>query len=355
MEFYLVPVAVTSEEGVTFPDTIKTNLKIDNGQTVEILARKESNGIEGSGTNTPVGIRRKYSFPLPDDAAGNLVVHLPGVSHTRYIITGVEPGTGGGEVAGDASFDFNALYSMYQPYLDNISAYEPMYFLVGANPEKSKFQLSFKYRFLNPDSPIAEKSPWLTGFHFGYTQTSFWDIHEESAPFSDTSYCPELFWLSKNVLDQSAGLLKGVFFQTGLQHHSNGRDGSESRSTNYLYLKPTFIFFDASSKFGVEISPKLWGYLDNDDATNPDIMDYHGYFEVEAKAGFADSIVFGSTLRFASEGLSYRLDLSYPLHRFVNNTFGLYFYAQYSDMLGESFLDYDERNRSLRLGLAIVR
>ena len=33
----------------------------------------------------------------------------------------------------------DALFTLYQPYLVNIEAYEPIYFLVGADPSKSKF------------------------------------------------------------------------------------------------------------------------------------------------------------------------------------------------------------------------
>ena len=40
----------------------------------------------------------------------------------------------------------DALFSLYQPYMINISAYEPIYFLFGADPEDSKFQFSLKYR-----------------------------------------------------------------------------------------------------------------------------------------------------------------------------------------------------------------
>ena len=33
----------------------------------------------------------------------------------------------------------DSLFALYQPYLKNIAAYEPMYFLVGTDPEDSKF------------------------------------------------------------------------------------------------------------------------------------------------------------------------------------------------------------------------
>ncbi len=49
-----------------------------------------------------------------------------------------------------------------------------------SNPEDSKFQVSFKYRFFNKKGTLAQKYPWVKGFRFGYTQTSFWDLKSES-------------------------------------------------------------------------------------------------------------------------------------------------------------------------------
>ncbi|MBW2726872.1 MAG: phospholipase A, partial [Deltaproteobacteria bacterium] len=79
----------------------------------------------------------------------------------------------------------------YQPYAGNLYPYQPMYFAMGTDPEKSKFQVSFRYQFIKADGDLAEKHPWVTGFNLAYTQTSFWDLQSESKPFEDTSYKPE--------------------------------------------------------------------------------------------------------------------------------------------------------------------
>ena len=83
-------------------------------------------------------------------------------------------------------------------------------------------------------------------------------------------------------------------------------------------------------------------------------MDYQGYFEIEAKAGYANSFVLGTKYRWASEGQSFQCDLSYPLHRFFNDALDLYLYAEYTNMLAESLLYYTERTHVVRVGLAIV-
>jgi outer membrane phospholipase A len=247
-----------------------------------------------------------------------------------------------------------SLFTLYQPYIKNMSAYDPMYFLVGTDPKKSKFQISIKYQFFNTDNPAAADHPWLKGLHFGYTQTSFWDLSSDSAPFDDTSYKPELFYLTTNIR-KKPNWLQGFYFQSGLQHESNGRGGELSRSTNYFYGKPIFIFYDKTSQFGVQIAPKLWAYFNNDDDTNPDLSDYRGYFDLELKFGKADSFVLGSNLRWASEGPSVQLDLTSPLNLFFFKNMDIYIHAQYVSALAESLLDYTERTHALRFGLAIVR
>jgi phospholipase A1 len=78
-----------------------------------------------------------------------------------------------------------------------LSEHEPMYFVAGSRgPTTARFQLSFKYRIFDPDGWVSDLGlgPALTGLHFGYTQTSIWDLGDESKPFRDTSYKPSFFY-----------------------------------------------------------------------------------------------------------------------------------------------------------------
>ena len=78
----------------------------------------------------------------------------------------------------------------YQPYAFNFYPYHPMYFAVGTDHERSKYQISFRYQFIKAGGSLAERFPAITGFNLAYTQTSFWDLQSESKPFADTSYKP---------------------------------------------------------------------------------------------------------------------------------------------------------------------
>jgi len=254
----------------------------------------------------------------------------------------------------EAYISMDSFFTLYQPYITNIAAYEPIYFLVGTNPKNSKFQIGFKYRFFNPEGSLSKKKSWLKGFHFGYTQTSFWDLSSASAPFEDTSYKPELFFMTTNNRYRPSWV-QGFFLQLGLQHESNGRGGDFSRSTSFAYIKPIFIFYKPQLKWGLQVAPKVWMYVNNNDATNGDLASYRGYFELETKVGKADGFVLGSYIRYADKGFSVQADLTYPLHELLKFNFDLYFHAQYASALAESLIYYQSRTSALRLGFSIVR
>jgi phospholipase A1 len=248
----------------------------------------------------------------------------------------------------------DSLFAQYQPYIGNISPYEPVYFLVGANPENSAFQFSFKYRFFNLESDLVQKYPWMEGFYLAYTQTSFWDLKSDSKPFEDTSYKPEIFFLSKNI-DPAVRVKRRLFIQTGFQHESNGRDEEDSRSTNFAYIKPIFIFYHEPTRLGVQISPKVWTYVSNDDDTNEDLYKYRGYFELEIKTGKFDNFVMISSLRSAQKGNSVKIDLTYPLHQYIFKNLSMHLHVQYTNSLAESLLHYQDRLRAVRIGFTIIR
>jgi phospholipase A1/A2 len=297
-----------------------------------------------------------YELTLPLAIEGTVTMEIPSFENTRTMFS-VQRIASFKEPIPNAtkSREFESLeslYELYQPYLKNIAAYEPMYFLVGANPEKSKFQFSFKYRLFDIDKSLVQDHPWTKGFHLAYTQTSFWDLKSASKPFEDTSYKPEIFFLSPNIRLPWA---TGFFVKSGFQHESNGRGGENSRGTNFLYIKPIYIAYQAKNKLGLLISPKLWAYIANEDENNPDLRDYRGYFDLEIKVGQPDGFVLGSHFRYAKEGGSMELDLTYPLSQFIFKHLNLYFHVQYVNTLAESLLNYRDRTEALRLGFAIVR
>lgn len=298
----------------------------------------------------------QYSLEIPSLVEGTVSMEIPHFK-TAQVMFAVHSGSplkksteGKSESIKFPTLD--SLFELYQPYIKNLSAYHPMYFLVGTDPKQSKFQISFKYRLFDTNSELVQDHPWAEGFHLAYTQTSFWDLRSASQPFEDTSYKPEFFFLSPNLKVPWA---TGLFLKSGFQHESNGRGGEFSRSTNFLYVKPIYIYYWPKHKLGFLVSPKIWAYTINDDVNNLDLNDYLGYFDLEIKAGQADGFVLGSHFRYAKEGGSMELNLTYPLSQFIFKNLNLYFQIQYVNVLAESLLNFRDRTEALRIGFAIVR
>jgi phospholipase A1 len=303
-------------------------------------------------------IKVPYRLQLPEDVHGPVQLQFPQFADTGLNLSVREKLPQEDNVLSwlpqTTDEPLDALIQLYQPYVKNISFYEPMYFLVGTQPEYSKFQLSLKYRLFNPEKSFAKKRSWVKGFHFGYTQTSFWDLASDSAPFEDTSYKPELFYITDRLKTKITAW-NALFLQAGLQHESNGRGGESSRSTNTAYFQPIFIFYNEHDRTGLKITPRVWTYYGNEDENNPDIQKYRGYFNLGVTFGKADSLVIDTKTWWAAEGASVQIDATYPLHTLFFSDLDLYFQVEYANRLAESLLNYKDRTEAFRLGFAIVR
>jgi outer membrane phospholipase A len=238
-----------------------------------------------------------------------------------------------------------------------ISGHEPTYIVFGGNwrgegDYGAKFQVSLKFRMLNPDQP--ESTDWWERFYFAYTQKSVWDLEAESAPFRDSSYKPEMFWDHPTFSPlPSIATLAGL--RLGFGHESNGKDGADSRSINIAYVRPVFTFPSTKSGFIWSFSPKLYGYIDR--ADNPDIADYRGFGDFNFKLRKDDTWEFSALLRKGTQRDygSVQLEASYPFRGFLRQLNG-YLYMQYFNGYGETILDYNRRLPShVGIGLIVVR
>jgi outer membrane phospholipase A len=232
-----------------------------------------------------------------------------------------------------------------------LSALEPVYLLAGFNHGlDARFQLSFKYRLFDPDATPVQWMPALGKLHFGYTQTSIWDLDSDSKPFHDTSYRPSLFWQSR--LDESA--YSPSYLRAGYEHESNGKDMPDSRSIDMLYVQPVLRkdFSDGNSLF---FAPRFYVYLNKNE--NPDIARYRGYADWQGRYGQEHSWMLTGRVRSGISGYgSAQLDLSAPLRKPLFARTGGFFHFQVFVGYGESLLDYNLRSPpQLRIGYSIVR
>ncbi|UZJ44351.1 phospholipase A [Marinimicrobium sp. C6131] len=228
---------------------------------------------------------------------------------------------------------------------------EPMYFVVGSDDEQdtARFQFSFMYRIFDSEGSLVEAAPVLRNMHFAYTQTSVWNLSEESAPFDDTSYRPSFFW----QVDGPGGLFSPDVMRIGYEHESNGQDGLDSRSIDTLFIQP--IWQKPIGDRNLTIIPRLRYYLDKDE--NPDIRDYRGYGDLIIRLGREESWLVDSTLRMGTEGYgSVELGVSFPMSARIFNRAGGFFYVQAFHGYGNTLVDYSQKTDFVvRVGIALVR
>lgn len=352
-----IPVSATSYE--------KLGVRVvGEKQRIELTAHSvksldsDQQNIAGKGF-----LRIEYQLDLPRHMEGPVSIELTDHSANKAMFHArashpMEPESDpDGQESEQASL--TDLTADFQPFLKNLSTYKPVYFLLGADPglEKTKFQISFKYRLFDFKEAgfLKENFSVLEKIHLGYTQQSFWDLESDSAPFKDSRYMPEFFFLEDKI-DLNLPWVKGFGFQTGFQHESNGREGLDSRSTNYAYLQP-IITFHLKETTHLIFSPRVWTYVGNDNDTNPDLSDYRGYFDLEAKIGNPKGLALGTQYRQGDKGITWQGDLSYPINQlpFLSGFLDVYLHAQYFSGYAENLLEYNQRDDVFRLGFSIVR
>ena len=213
----------------------------------------------------------------------------------------------------------------------------------GMDVEKNevKFQISLKIK-LWQDIFGQQMDLW-----FGYTQTSFWQLYnfDESAPFRETNYEPELllnFRTNYRILG-----LNGRMFNLGFNHQSNGRSKPLSRSWNRIV-----------GNLGLErgnftLLLKAWYRIpeSSKDDDNPDINDYMGPGEIWGyylwkKNRFG--IMLRNNFKTDKNKGAIQLEWCFPLSEKING------YIQYFRGYGESLLDHDHDVNRIGIGLILA-
>jgi phospholipase A1 len=316
-------------------------------------------------------VRRNYAFAVPADAKGRLILEVTAPAPLQVVLDVADGGSSPMAAPGGKSAKLSpsqaavrditssvpqpAASHLRRTFVDHFSEHYPCYFLYGPDDPVAKFQFSFKYRMVGDTPESGRPRGVFNGLHFGYTQRSLWDIRQNSSPFFDTSYMPELLFesLAPEREDRTAWL-HWISYQVGAQHESNGRDGASSRSLNMAYVRPAFLFGRLDG-WNLLVAPKIYAYV-GDLSDNRDIADYRGYCDFYAVFGKNDSLAVsltGRKGRVAHRG-SVEVNLTYPL-RFELGNFASFFQIQYFSGWGESLRTYDQKTSAIRAGFSIVR
>ncbi len=327
---------VVAPAGTSAPDQLLATLLSGERRLPITLERQPD---DGSGTH--------YHATLPADAQGLVTLELADAPSTRLLLQVVVPSRLASAIGEGLA---SAAPRREEPPSPSLQPNEPMYFLVGSSgtDTSARFQLSFKYRLFDPAGIASSFLPGVSRFYFGYTQTSSWDLSGDSKPFRETSYRPSLFYEWPMAGSPHLNL------RAGYEHESNGRAGADSRSIDTLFVRPSWTFDLERGNF-VQVTPKLWYYLER--ADNPDIARYRGYADLTLRAGDQSALVGQLQLRRGTAGKgSAQLDLSYRLKQSLFADVGGFLHLQYFTGYGESILEYNRRNRpEFRIGFSIVR
>lgn len=208
---------------------------------------------------------------------------------------------------------------------------------------ETKFQFSVEkpisYDFFGLDETIS----------FAYTQKSFWQTSQNSSPFRETNYQPEIFALFPY---ENSDHIKA--YKVSLIHESNGRNNEFSRSWNRIYFE---TYLKLSNLF---IIPKVWYRIPEkvDEDDNPDIDKYLGYGDLTFFYPYKKHIFelkLRNNLRLNSQNKgSAQVDWTFPLPYSVGetNSFG---FIQIFSGYGESLIDYDKEINKIGFGIALSR
>ena len=210
----------------------------------------------------------------------------------------------------------------------------------GIDNQEAKYQISFKVPLL---------TGWLddrTTLWFGYTQKSFWQVYntDNSAPFRETNYEPEVFVRYETNYDLGPGRLNGVTL--GFNHESNGQSEPRSRSWNRIVGSAAYSY----DRWLFILQP--WYRLPEDDSEddNEDIERYLGYANYMAIYKWSEdrtlSMKLMNNLR-SDNKTSIELGYSFPMGDTIKG------YVHYYNGYGESLIDYNERIQRIGIGVML--
>ncbi len=238
----------------------------------------------------------------------------------------------------------------------------------GNNDAQAKFQISMKFRVLQPNLYVFKYN--IFPAYLAYTQKSLWNLGRHPF-FAESNYNPEFFLdYPVNAVIFGRVKLRNILISP-LEHESDGLAGAQARSWNRQYV---LIKFGLESKEKLEETSsflsdkallyiKLWyaeGYSDETAylqsiGNKATFLDYMGRGEVGVSVR---NFLWGGSLR------DHQLDVKTPIFRdfnkdsyefefrqqLPNTNFALY--LQYWYGYGETLMRFDQFGRRGFMGLA---
>ncbi|MCM1521849.1 MAG: phospholipase A [Muribaculaceae bacterium] len=233
------------------------------------------------------------------------------------------------------AFDSGPYFGLYK---DNYFIFGPP---IGQRIRKDntniKFQISIAQRLTRSTLPLGSY------LYLFYSQKCFWNVLENSMPMTDLNFNPGI-GLTKPLFVKGRYVGKVSLI---VEHESNGRDGTDSRSWNKISLGGS-ILIDPQ----IMVHAKFWIPI-IDGMENKDILDYSGIYQMGTSFTSLNERFGAAVTLVKRKGwkLNYNtiLEFNYRLFKSENQ----YFFVQYYNGYGEGLLAYKEFHSQLRVGLVI--
>ncbi|MBW4935443.1 phospholipase A [Marinobacter sp. F4206] len=205
--------------------------------------------------------------------------------------------------------------------------------------EEAKYQISFKVPLLT--GMLDDR----TTLWFGYTQKSFWQVYnrDDSAPFRETNYEPEIFMRYQSNFKIGKGTLNPLTI--GFNHQSNGQSEPRSRSWNRIIASAAYSY----DRWLFIVQP--WYRIpENSEDDNADIERYLGHANYTTVYKLSEDRTFSLNVRNnlrSDNKTSVEFGYSFPMGDTVMGFF------QYYNGYGESLIDYNHRIERFGIGIML--
>lgn len=229
-----------------------------------------------------------------------------------------------------------------QPYF---GLYKDNYFIFGPaiGPRPTKENTNVKFQISIAQRLTRTTLPWGTYLYLFYSQKCFWNVLENSMPMTDLNFNPGI-GLTKPLFVKKRYIGKLTFL---IEHESNGRDSTASRSWNKIALAANVMLTNNLMVHGKIFIPIV------DGENNRDIIHYTGFWQAGAQILSNDRRWMGgiTVMKRNQWNLNANVivDVAYRLFNNANQ----YIFMQYYNGYGEGLLEYNKFHSQLRVGILI--
>ena len=234
-----------------------------------------------------------------------------------------------------AAFDNGPYFTLFK---DN-------YFTAGTTLGHKPSQTNSDVKFQISISQRLTKStlPFQTYLFLMYNQKCFWNVFQNSMPMHDLNFNPG-FGLTKLLIVKNRLVGKATLL---VEHESNGKDGTESRSWNRITFGAS-IYIDPQ----IMIFGKTWIPI-IDGQNNRDILKYCGIYQTGISTMSVNKRIGFAVILTKRQGWNLNcntiVEFNYRLFKKENQ----FFFIQYYNGYGESLIDYNQFHSRIRAGLVI--